>query len=149
MSRIIESSGNVFRDLGFSATDAEDLQLRSDLLIQLQDRIVVLKESQAAVAKRLEISQPRVSDLLRGKIDRFSLDTLTLFLRRLGAEVEVVVCESDDFAKLLQRLARTTKAAPDAAADTWRGDTTTRIRAQAQTFINVSHVSCTQLGIAA
>ena len=150
MSRITESSGNVFRDLGFSANDAEDLRLRSDLLMQLQDRIVALKESQAAVARRLEITQPRVSDLLRGKIDRFSLDTLTVFLRRLGAEVQVVVRESDDLARLLQRLARTTRAATDAAASTWRGDATTRIRTQAEESINVPRDACnTQPAIAA
>ena len=150
MSRITKSSGNVFRDLGFSAIDAEDLRLRSDLLIQLQGRIVALNEAQASIARRLEITQPRVSDLLRGKIDRFSLDALALFLRKLGAEVQIVVQQPDAFATMLQQLARTTRAATDATAYTWRGDATTTIRIQLEEPVTTPSAACnTQLKIAA
>jgi predicted XRE-type DNA-binding protein len=104
MSRIEKSSGDVFQDLGFSPTESEDLRLRSDLLIELQDRIGALKVSQSRIAERLGIAQPRVSDLLRGKIEKFSLDTLALFLRKLGAEVSFVVQPEDDISRLVREL---------------------------------------------
>ena len=93
------SSGDVFRDLGFSEGEAEDLRLRSDLLMRLQEKIASLNESQAVIATRLNVQQPRVSDLLRGKIDRFSLETLLGMLRKLGTGVSVVIDDersSDD-----------------------------------------------------
>ena len=89
--RVRRSSGDVFRDLGFTREQSEDLRFRSDLLIEVQRRIAALHESQAATAARLQISQPRVSDLKRGRIDKFSFEMLASFLRRLGAEVRVVV----------------------------------------------------------
>jgi len=58
------SSGNVFRDLGFAAEEAEHLLIRADLLIQLQKAISSLGLTQAKAAKILRVTQPRVSDLL-------------------------------------------------------------------------------------
>ena len=88
--RLARSSGNVFRDLGFSPEEAEHLLIRADLMIQIEK---VLKERglrQAQAAKLLRVTQPRVSDLLRGRIDLFSTDTLIDMLARLGIRVRLV-----------------------------------------------------------
>ncbi len=88
--RVTPSSGNVFRDVGFSREEAEHLSVRADLLIQLQKTIASRGLKQAEVAKVLRVTQPRVSDLLRGRIDLFSTDALIDMLARLGVGVRLV-----------------------------------------------------------
>jgi len=83
--------GNVFKDLGFSTEEAENLKIRADLMSRLAKRIDSQGLSQAAAAKLLHVSQPRVSDLVRGKIDRFSIDTLVAMLGHAGVAVSFVV----------------------------------------------------------
>jgi predicted XRE-type DNA-binding protein len=85
------SSGNVFRDLGFSLGEAEHLLVRSDLMIKFQKLIASRHLTQAEVAKVLRVTQPRVSDLLRGRIDLFSTDALIDMLARLGVRVRIVL----------------------------------------------------------
>jgi predicted XRE-type DNA-binding protein len=85
------STGNVFRDLGFSTDEAEHLLVRADLLIQLQKALASRGLTQAKAAKILRVTQPRVSDLLRGRIDLFSSDSLIDMLARLGVHVRFVV----------------------------------------------------------
>src|SRR3954467_3880219 len=89
--RVTPSTGNVFRDLGFSTVEAEHLLVRADLLIQVQKAIAAKGLKQAEAAKTLRVTQPRVSDLLRGRIDLFSTDTLIDMLARLGVGVRLVV----------------------------------------------------------
>ena len=89
--RVTRSSGNVFRDLGFSAEEAHHLLIRSDLMIRLQKVIGSRGLKQAQAARVLRVSQPRVSDLLRGRIELFSTDSLIDMLARLGIRVQVVL----------------------------------------------------------
>lgn len=89
--KVTPSTGNVFRDLGFSNEESEHLLIRADLLIQLQKAIAAAGLKQAAAAKVLRVTQPRVSDLLRGRIDLFSTDALIDMLARLGLGVRLVV----------------------------------------------------------
>jgi predicted XRE-type DNA-binding protein len=89
--RVTHSTGNVFRDLGFDATESEHLLVRADLLLEVQKKIVTRGLKQAEVARLLKISQPRVSDLLRGRIDLFSTDALIDMLARLDVRVRVVM----------------------------------------------------------
>ena len=89
--RVTSSTGNVFRDLGFSKEESEHLLIRADLLIQVQKAIVSRRLKQAEAAKTLRVTQPRVSDLLRGRIDLFSTDSLIDMLARLGLGVRLVV----------------------------------------------------------
>src|SRR2546430_13772571 len=74
--RIRRGSTNVFRDLGFPPGEAAHLKIRSDLMIEVQKAISSKGLKQAEAAKLLRVSQPRISDLLRGRIDLFSTDTL-------------------------------------------------------------------------
>ena len=85
--RMVRSSGNVFRDLGFAPGTAEHLLVRTDLMIRIEKELRVHGLKQAHAAKLLGISQPRVSDLLRGRVELFSADTLIDMLARLGMRV--------------------------------------------------------------
>jgi len=89
--RVERSSGNVFRDLGFSDTEAENLRVRADLMISLSKLIEDRGLTQAQAAKLLGVTQPRISALLRGKIQLFSVDGLMAMLGRGGARVSVIV----------------------------------------------------------
>ena len=89
--KITPSSGNVFRDLGFSTEEAEHLLIRADLLIQLQKAIAARDLTQARAATILRVTQPRVSDLMRGRLDLFSTDALIDMLARLGVHVRFVL----------------------------------------------------------
>ncbi len=81
------SSGNVFRDLGFPPEEAENLRTRADLMIELTKLIRARHLTQTAAAKWLGVTQPRISDLMRGKIDRFSTDNLIEMLGHAGLRV--------------------------------------------------------------
>lgn len=96
--KIERSSGNVFRDLGFAPEAAENLRLRSELMIQLSRVIKDRELTQARAAKLFDVSQPRISDLVRGKIHRFSVDTLIAMLGHAGVRVSLVVRRSQKVA---------------------------------------------------
>ena len=89
--RVTVSTGNVFRDVGFRREEAEHLLVRADLMIQVQKLIAARRLKQREVAEIVRVSQPRVSDLLRGRIDLFSTDALIDMLARLGARVRLSV----------------------------------------------------------
>ena len=89
--KVTPSTGNVFRDLGFRREEAEHLLIRADLLIEVQKLIASRGLKQREAAKLLRVSQPRVSDLLRGRIELFSTDVLIDMLARLGARVRLTV----------------------------------------------------------
>lgn len=83
-----KGSKNVFKDLGFTDSGAANLKARCTLMILLEREIQKLNLSQAEVAKRLGVKPPRISELMNGKIDKFSLDLLVVYLARLGKAVE-------------------------------------------------------------
>lgn len=85
------SSGNVFRDLGFGKEEAAHLRLRAALMADVRRVIVKRRLTQAAAAKLFGVTQPRISDLVRGRIDLFSLDGLVDMLARAGVRVNLVV----------------------------------------------------------
>ncbi|MBM3774379.1 MAG: XRE family transcriptional regulator [Acidobacteria bacterium] len=88
---VTKSSGDVFRDLGFSAAEARNLRIRSELMTALRKFIEKEGLTQADAAKRVNVSQPRISDLTRGKISRFSLDTLVNMLTDAGMDVALKI----------------------------------------------------------
>jgi len=91
MVKVTKSSGNVFEDLGFDTSEAENLKLRAQLMRELEKLIRDERLTQSDAAELLNIHQSRVSDLVRGKIDRFSIDTLVKLLARAGRQVEMTV----------------------------------------------------------
>ena len=86
-----KSSGNVFVDLGIPPEEAEILAMRSNLMCELERLIAERQWTQAEAAKILGIGQSRVSDLVRGKWDKFSLDMLITLMTRAGRKVELAV----------------------------------------------------------
>jgi len=85
--KITRGSHNVFRDLGFSPVEAEHLRVRAELMLALERLIARRRLTQARAAKLLGVSQPRVSDLVRGRFHRFSIDALVDMLARAGVKV--------------------------------------------------------------
>ena len=90
-NQLRRSSGNVFKDLGFDSDEAQNLKVRSDLMIELSRFIDSRGLTQAAAAELFGVSQPRVSDLKRGKIDRFSIDSLVEMLGHAGVQVSFAI----------------------------------------------------------
>lgn len=74
--------------------EAENMKLRSALMIALKDQIGRRGWTQAEAAGELGVTQPRVSDLMRGKIDLFALDTLVNMAVAAGLHVEMSVREA-------------------------------------------------------
>lgn len=80
---------NVWDALEDTPAEAANMTMRSDLLIALRRRIATWKVTQAEAARRLEITQPRLNDLLRGRISKFSLDTLINLADRANLHVRL------------------------------------------------------------
>ena len=83
------SSGNVFEDLGLSATT--ELQAKADLAYEISRTIEDRGLTQAEAAEILGVDQPKVSALVRGRLTGFSMERLYRFLIALGKEIEIVV----------------------------------------------------------
>jgi predicted XRE-type DNA-binding protein len=87
--KITKSSGNVFSDLGFPPDEVAVLTLRAELMVALRKLIAANGWTQAQAAEELGVTQSRVSDLIRGKHDKFSLDMLVTLAARAGRRVKV------------------------------------------------------------
>lgn len=71
--------------------DAANMKVRAELLIALQERVHKQKGTQANKAETLGLTQPRLNDLLRGRIDKFSLDALVNIADRAGLQVNLKI----------------------------------------------------------
>jgi predicted XRE-type DNA-binding protein len=87
--------GQVFASVWDALEDAPaaaaNMRLRSDLLIAVQEVVAGWGLTQVEAARRLDVTQPRLNDLLRGRIDKFSLDALVLLAARAGLEVHLEI----------------------------------------------------------
>ena len=86
---IVNSSGNVFIDLGYSPDEAAILQMRADLMADLRKWIKAKRLTQAKASEILGVGQSRVSDLIRGKWERFSLEMLITLATRAGMHISL------------------------------------------------------------
>jgi predicted XRE-type DNA-binding protein len=84
---VVHSSGNVFIDLGYPPDEAAILQMRADLMADLRKLIKNKKLTQVRAAEVMGVSQSRVSDLIRGKWEKFSLEMLITLATRAGMHV--------------------------------------------------------------
>ena len=89
--KYVRGSGNLFLDLGFPKAEAENLKMRADLMIRIVQFYRKSGMTQAAAAKELGLTQPRLNSLLKGKIGQFSLDALVNIAGRAGLNVRLVV----------------------------------------------------------
>ena len=88
-ARMTKSSGNVFLDLGFEPEEAMVLALRSQLIAELRLLIERKSWTQVQAAKALGVTQSRISDLNRGKWEKFSLDMLLTLAARAGLQPQI------------------------------------------------------------
>lgn len=86
-----ETFGCVWDALENTPEEAASLRLRSGLMIAIEQEVQGWRVTQTAAAQRLGVTQPRLSDLMRGKVDRFSLDALVDLAGRAGLAVRVEV----------------------------------------------------------
>ena len=82
---------NVWDALEDSPDVAATMTMRSDVMIAIKDTVRGWNTTQAKAARRLGITQPRLNDLLHGKIDKFSLDTLMTLAMRAGLKIKINV----------------------------------------------------------
>jgi predicted XRE-type DNA-binding protein len=94
--KVSPSTGNVFTDLGFSTEEAENLKVRAVLMSSLRAIIEQEGLTQASAARRFGVTEPRVSDMVRGKIELFSIDALVNMLAAAGRHVEISVEPPED-----------------------------------------------------
>lgn len=89
--KIEKGSGNVFSDIGFPPEEAQNLLMRADLMIEVGRYVKKSGLTQKEAAKRLGVTQPRLSLLLKRKIALFSLDALVNMVTRAGMQVKLTV----------------------------------------------------------
>jgi len=89
--RVTRGTGNVFRDLGFGKAEAENLKLRSELMMRIDAFYRASGMTQGECAKLLGLTQPRLNALLKGRLGQFSLDALVNIASRAGLNVRLVV----------------------------------------------------------
>ncbi len=92
--KVSRARGSIFREMGFSRPEAAHLLIRSELMIQLRGHIQSTGMKQAEAARLLHVTQPRISALMKGRIDLFSVDTLISMLARAGFRVRVALTKS-------------------------------------------------------
>jgi predicted XRE-type DNA-binding protein len=85
--KVTKGSANIFDDLGFDVQESKNLLLRSQTMIALVQWYNASGLTQAAAAKTLGVTQPRLNQLLKGKIDIFSLDALVNMATNAGMRV--------------------------------------------------------------
>jgi predicted XRE-type DNA-binding protein len=89
MNSITHTTGSIFNDLGFTDEKAENLKIRAQLMQQLTQIIKDTFNTQADAAISLGVTQSRISDLMRGKVQRFTIDNLINMMNKSGYSVEL------------------------------------------------------------
>lgn len=88
---IVQSSENIFEDLGFAPEEAANLKVRSDLMLDLRKYINARGWTQEKAADFFGETQPRISHLINGEIESFSIDRLINMLAKAGMKVKIEV----------------------------------------------------------
>jgi predicted XRE-type DNA-binding protein len=88
-NHVTPADGNLYEDLGFPSDEARNLKIRSMLMLTAKRFIDDRGLTQAQAAQLMGVSQPRISDLVRGRIGQFTIDSLINMLTNAGVPVEV------------------------------------------------------------
>jgi len=91
ITHITSENGNVFEDLGFNSQEAAKLKIKAQLMCQLSEWIKEKQLKQEDASHLLQVTRPRVSDIMRGKSGKFTIDALIDMLERTGKHVTVHV----------------------------------------------------------
>ncbi|MFD0666767.1 helix-turn-helix domain-containing protein [Ramlibacter sp. MAHUQ-53] len=89
--KVTQGGANIFEDLGFDIQESQNLLLRSQTMIALAQWFNASGLTQAAAAKTLGVTQPRFNQLLKGKIEIFSLDALVNMATNAGMQVALTI----------------------------------------------------------
>lgn len=87
----VQTFASVWDALEETPEEAANMRLRSELAIRVRAAVEEWKLTQAQAARRLGVTQPRLNDLLRGRVDRFSLDALVGLADRAGLKVRMEI----------------------------------------------------------
>ncbi|WP_428354342.1 helix-turn-helix domain-containing protein [Methyloprofundus sp.] len=88
---ITTENGNIFKDLGFAPEEASKLKIKAQLMCQISEWIKEKQLKQVDASNILHVTRPRISDIMRGKSGKFSIDALVDMLERAGKHVTVQV----------------------------------------------------------
>ncbi len=91
ITHITQTNGNIFEDLGFDTREASKLKIKAQLMCQISEWIKDKKLKQEEASHLLHVTRPRVSDVLRGKSGKFTIDALVDMLERIGKHVSIQV----------------------------------------------------------
>ncbi|KAF3982540.1 MAG: XRE family transcriptional regulator [Methylococcales symbiont of Hymedesmia sp. n. MRB-2018] len=91
VTHITTKNGNVFKDLGFPPEEASKLKIKAQLMCQISEWIKEKQLKQEETSNLLHVTRPRISDIMRGKSGKFSIDALVDMLERAGKHVTVEV----------------------------------------------------------
>jgi len=89
--KIESGAGNVLRDIGFTPGQEHNLMLRAEMMMRIEEFVAKNGLTQQAAARVLGVTQPRLNQLLKRKIELFSLDALVNMLTKAGMRVELKV----------------------------------------------------------
>jgi predicted XRE-type DNA-binding protein len=90
-AKVNESCGDIFQDIGFSPGESEKLNAKSRLMSEIESYIKDNSLTQEQAAKLMGVSRPRISDIVRGKIDKFTIDALIDMLASTGHHVNITI----------------------------------------------------------
>ena len=94
--KVKQSSGNVFKDVGFSDTEAERAMLKADLALEIHNIIEAQKLTQAKAGEILGVNQSDISRLKAGDFNRFSVERLFTLLNRFNRNIEIRITPAED-----------------------------------------------------
>ena len=92
-NKITQAQENIFEDLGFEHDEAANLKIRADLILDLQKYIKKQQWTQQEAADFFNETQPRISNLMNGDLERFSIDKLIQMIVKAGMQVKVEVID--------------------------------------------------------
>ena len=91
ITHITTENGNIFKDLGFSSEEASKLKIKAQLMCQISELIREKHFKQEEASNLLHVTRPRVSNIMRGKIGKFTINALVNMLERMGKHVTVQI----------------------------------------------------------
>ncbi len=91
ITHITLETDNIFADLGFNPREAAKLKIKAQLMSQISEWIKDRKLKQEEASTLLHVTRPRVSDVIRGKSGKFTIDALVDMLERTGKHITVQV----------------------------------------------------------
>ena len=92
-NQIIQAQENIFKDLGFEPEEAANLKIKADLILDLQRYIKKQKWTQQEAAIFFNETQPRISNLMNGDLERYSIDKLVQMIVKAGMQIKVEVID--------------------------------------------------------